>query len=1146
MTRALFRDTLRSMRRTLPRFISIVIIVALGVGFFTGLRAVSPGMRAAAYNFFADLHLADIVIQSTVGFDEHDRLAVLELSGVENVTLSRFVDGILFDPPPEGEYDPVMAQGMTGAPYVMRVIGHDFEGYDENNQRSDRLNTLRLVEGRWPENYNEAVVSAYANRMDPQRFSVNQRILVRGDHENLLDTVRNAPGLEERHDGGVIYTIVGVVHSPEFLAMELGASQAGGGELSGYIYIPNRAFHRPYYTTLLIGVAGSRDHAPYTPEYDYLVRRVRESVEEEAQRILAQRTARIGPQLEEEIENGRIELEEARQQVEELTQALADRPAELEARRQELLAETSQERYDRLMAEFEQNLAEFEQARERYMVAHARRAAIPYSREDYIHAQNRMRTAQESWEMADMGLQVGRAAIETAESILESGDPARMGNAIAILSIYFPMNPGDATVEGVSRMLEEARVDMDFQEDMLEEARLDLERERAQLARFGPYLRELDAYEAARRDILEAETQMLDAQHWLNNADIMFAIMQHEFEQAERDLQIAVQEQNFGLQRIANSERLLRQAENLLYTLPYAQWMTNNRDHFPGYTNFGDTADSMQQFAIAFPILFFLVASLVSFSTMTRMVKDDRKQMGMLKAAGYSAASISVKYIFYAAAAGILGAILGTAIGFLFIPQAIFFAYQILYLIPNMPFAFFPAEALIGVAAALIATVGAVLASVVVNVRNHPSVLMRPKAPRVGKRVLLERVPFIWNRMGFTGKVTTRNLMRNKMRALMTFTGIMACTALLVVGFGIGDSLGTMLNRQFGPESIMRFDAQANLQVPMRAGDTAQLQAFDAHRQTGEITSILPAFIQQLYVDSAGFDRQVPARLSVPGDTTAFYDFIDLRDHRTGEQLQLTDDGAIINGKLAEIMDLQVGDTITLHWGLRQADVRVASITYNYIYHWIYVSPAYFEQTFGMECEFNMVLLNLNEDLRVAGLSGDALATAMEDRTALARELTDTVHVMAVAFNQTIIDSVGAQLNLMRNVVMVVFVAASGALAFVVLYNLNIINIYERIRELATIKVLGFSDKQTDMFIYRENIILSVLGIAAGLALGVPIFGYIIRQAEIESMMFVRTLVPWVFIAAGLVTLVFAIGINVVMHFRIKGINMVEALKSVE
>jgi putative ABC transport system permease protein len=437
------------------------------------------------------------------------------------------------------------------------------------------------VEGRWPENYNEAVVSAYANRMDPQRFSVNQRILVRGDHENLLDTVRNAPGLEERHDGGVIYTIVGVVHSPEFLAMELGASQAGGGELSGYIYIPNRAFHRPYYTTLLIGVAGSRDHAPYTPEYDYLVRRVRESVEEEAQRILAQRTARIGPQLEEEIENGRIELEEARQQVEELTQALADRPAELEARRQELLAETSQERYDRLMAEFEQNLAEFEQARERYMVAHARRAAIPYSREDYIHAQNRMRTAQESWEMADMGLQVGRAAIETAESILESGDPARMGNAIAILSIYFPMNPGDATVEGVSRMLEEARVDMDFQEDMLEEARLDLERERAQLARFGPYLRELDAYEAARRDILEAETQMLDAQHWLNNADIMFAIMQHEFEQAERDLQIAVQEQNFGLQRIANSERLLRQAENLLYTLPYAQWMTNNRRATP-------------------------------------------------------------------------------------------------------------------------------------------------------------------------------------------------------------------------------------------------------------------------------------------------------------------------------------------------------------------------------------------------------------------------------------------------------------------------------------------------------------------------------------------------------------------------------------
>ena len=1137
MTRALFRDTLRSMRRTISRFISIVIIVALGVGFFTGLRAVSPGMRAAAEDFFSELRLADIVIQSTVGFDEHDRLALLELPGVESVTLSRFVDGILFDPPEEGSNEPRMAHGMTGAPYVIRVIGHDFS--------DDRLNTLRLVGGRWPENENEAVVSEYAHNMEPERFIINQRILVRGDHENLLDTVRNATGVEERVDGGVVYTIVGVVNTPEFVSMELGASEVGGGELSGYIYIPNRAFHRPYYTTLLIGVLGARELAPYTAEYDYLVRRVRETVEEEAARIIRQRTDRIGPQLQEEIENGRAELEAAREALEELAQQIADNPAQLEAEREALFNETSQERYDRLHAEFHERLAEYDEAHARYMQAHARRQAIPYTREDYLHARNRMVVAQESWEMADMGLQVGRAAIETAEAILESGDPARMANAIGILSIYFPMAPGEATVEGVQGMLDEARIDMAIQEEHLERARVELEVQRAELASFGPYLRELEAYEAARREMLEAEEQMLEAQHALLHFEDMEEVWHWEFDQAERDLQFALQQQAFGQQRMANSERLLRQAENLLATLPYAQWVTNNRDHFPGYTNFGDTADSMQQFAIAFPILFFLVASLVSFSTMTRMVKDDRKQMGMLKAAGYSAASIAVKYIFYAVAAGLLGTILGTVIGFLFIPQGIFAGYQILYLIPTMPIGFFPMEALIGLAAALVSTVGAVLASVVVNVRNHPSVLMRPKAPRAGKRVLLERVPFIWNNMGFKGKVTTRNLMRNKMRALMTFTGIMACTSLLVVGFGIGNSLGTMLERQFGPESIMRFDAQANLQVPMRAGDTAQLEVFQRHMPQ-EIDSILPAFIQQLYVGAEDFDRQIPARLAVPENAEAFYDFIYLRDNSTGEPLELTNDGAIINGKLAEIMGLQVGDTITLHWGLQQADMRVASITYNYIYHWIYVSPQYFEQAFGMECEFNLVLLNLVPSLRVAGLSGDDLGRTMTARTALARDLTDTVEVMAVAFNQTIIDSVGEQLRVMRDVVMVVFVAAAGALAFVVLYNLNIINIYERMRELATIKVLGFGDLQTDMFIYRENIILSVLGIVAGLALGAPIFGYIIQQGEIESMMFVRTLVPWVFVAAGIVTLVFAVGINWVMHYRIKGIDMVEALKSVE
>jgi putative ABC transport system permease protein len=342
----------------------------------------------------------------------------------------------------------------------------------------------------------------------------------------------------------------------------------------------------------------------------------------------------------------------------------------------------------------------------------------------------------------------------------------------------------------------------------------------------------------------------------------------------------------------------------------------------------------------------------------------------------------------------------------------------------------------------------------------------------------------------------------------------------------------------------MRFDGQALLQQNMRMGDEHIRDVFRAY-QPDHIENILPAFIQAMYAGTEEFGRQIRVTIAVPGDLELIPEFIDLRDARTGAPLTISNQGAFINGKTAELMNLNVGDYITIQNGPQRASVRIAGIAHNYIYHWIYMTPHVFQQAFQVEeATFNVMLLQLAPGLRQGG--GRGIAEIMETRTELARWLSDTAEVITVIYNQTIIDSVGGMLNVMRNVVVAVFTLASGALAFVVLYNLNNINIYERIRELATIKVLGYNDREADMFIYRENIIISALGIAAGLLLGIPIFGYIIRAAEIESMMFVRELVLWNYLVAAAVTTVFAIAINLLMHKRIKEINMVEALKSVE
>jgi len=1137
MTRALFRDTLRAIRKTLSRFISIVIIVALGVGFFAGLKAVSPNMKAAAEVFYAKHNLADAVVHSTVGFDAEDLASVLALPGVESATLSRSIDGILMKP--NGE----MEQSMSGTAYVLRVIGYDFA--QAVGSQSGRLNQLELLDdgqSRWPARPDECVVSAYENKNEPQHYALGQKIRVQGDHEDLLDTVRSE-----------YYEVVGVVYTPEFVSMELGASQAGGGELSGYIYIDDRAFVTDYYTTLYIGAsqtAGSS--SAYTDAYADLVRSLKDRLEGAAQEIIDLRVDRMQGYYGPIIEQGKQELAKAYEDLETLRKAVAEGPelirTEKEKGEKELAA--GQAEYEQGLADYQKGIDEYLANKAIYDEAKIEVDKHPNAEIEYENGKARLTQAKNSFEVMNTFVLAGRSAIRVANSALASGDPERTRSAMAILSNYIPLDEDDLSIEGLQARVDEAQEQLAEQEEALAEYRAEIEEGERQIKEAEKQIAQLKDFQKLEQGLLQGKRELDDAYRKLQGTPAQLeagrARIDAEVLKGQQDLASAKSLLLLVEGKVADGERKVRRGENQMAAMSSAQWIVSDRDEFPGYVNYGDTADSMELFAVIFPVLFFLIAVLVSLTTMIRMVEDERTQLGVLKAAGYSAFAIAFKYLFYAFTAGFLGCVLGTALGLPFLPMGIFKAYQILYLIPTMRPGFFVDIVGIGFGATLIATMGATVIAVLSALRRRPAELMRPKAPKAGKRVFLEWFPFIWRRLGFNGKVTVRNLMRKKTRFLMTFVGIMSCTALLLTGFGIGNSIGTMLDKQFGPESIMKFDAQVLLQAPMKAGDPQVLQMFSEQSQ-GRIANILPVYMKKMYAGAPGASHQIDVTIAVPENRDAIPDFIAVNDERTGEALALTDDGVIIGGKAAELYGLEAGDLITIQSGAMKADIPVAGIVRNYVYHYIYMSPAVFERYFGVEeTTFNMVMLKLNPALTKFTGSDKAVNEVKEARTALARDLSDTAEVITVVYNKTIVDSVDGMLQVMKNVIMAVATMAAALLAFVVLYNLNNINIYERIRELATIKVLGFYDKEADMFIYRENIIITVLGIAAGLALGVPIHGFIIKSVEIESMMFVRTMAPNNFFAAAIITALFAVFINALMHKKIKDISMVESLKSVE
>ena len=579
-------------------------------------------------------------------------------------------------------------------------------------------------------------------------------------------------------------------------------------------------------------------------------------------------------------------------------------------------------------------------------------------------------------------------------------------------------------------------------------------------------------------------------------------------------------------QQIKEAEGKIIDAKDEVAKIENPTWYILDRNQNSGYASFIQDTESIENLSMVFPIVFFAIAILVSLTSMTRMVEEERQEIGTLKALGYNKFHISLKYIIYSSLACIIGAIIGMNIGFQLLPRIVWDMYEMMYTMPSITVLYNYEYSTLGLFLIYICIVGATLYSILKELKDAPATLLRPKAPKLGKRVLLERITPIWKRLNFSQKVTIRNIFRYKKRFLMTIIGIFGCTSLILAGFGLKDSISKILPYQY--EKIFNYDIQVSLKSALDNENRQEL--ITNLKNNAQINEVVETYM--ISGTASKEENQEDIQIIIPQDNNELDKVIKLYDLKENK-INLNEDGIVITDKLAQLINAKVGDTITVKdTNDVEKELKIVNIAENYISHYVYMSKSLYEKTYEENCIPNVLLIQDKE-------------LTKEQESDLSREIVEQNQVSTVTLTSTIMTTLDDTMNSLNYVVIILIVSA-GLLAFVVLYNLSNVNISERIRELATIKVLGFYDKEVYSYINRETTLLTIIGIILGLGGGYLLNFYIIGTCEIDMLRFVKVIDPLSYLYAILITVAFTIIVNIFTYFALKKIDMIGSLKSVE
>ena len=1208
------KDFIIEIKKTMGRFISIFFIVALGVAFYSGIRASEPSMRITADQYFDDSELMDLKVMGTMGLTKADIKAIGKVSGIEAV---------------EGGYSKDVLCPVGDNEKVVHMLSMQ-KNFDQ----------VSLVEGRLPERAGECLVDE--DFLSYTDLKVGDTVTFHsGDGEALTDSLVTDT-----------YKIVGIGNSPLYISFGRGSSTIGTGEISGFVVVDKASFDMDVYTEAYVKVSGAEEKTAFTDEYNNLSDAAKEAVSaieeercavrkqeivdeanekladsektvneksqelEDAKKELESGKSKAVEELEkakQQLTDGEAELADAKQQIADGETQLADAKAQLNDKQAQLdSAEAQYESGKAQLDQKEQELADAEQVYlsnySKYMpIITAGKEQIPAGKSQIADGKKRLdeglaplnrlkdelagiedeisqcdseiaelqkqindgdslyqeytkisepdrtpeqRVYLESWSGVRKGLEAKLADIQEQKAPLEGN---KKGLLVQMNQAGFAT---EADLEAQITSLTKQKADLDAKEKALLQQEQTLAAQEEELLSAGRQITDGKSQIAAARSqldstksqITDGKAQILSAWALLNekedtlnaskaqlaSGEQELADGRSEYEQAAKEAEEQITDGQAkitdGEKQLTDAKQQIADAKAEIKKIENPKWYVQTReDALTEYQGYGDNADRMRSIGKVFPVLFFLVAALISLTTMTRMVEEQRVQIGTMKALGYGKAAIAGKYIGYALIATLGGSIFGVLAGEKILPFIIIYAYMILYKhLPAILVPYHMSYALQASGIAVACTLIATIASCYKELAAEPAELMRPAAPKQGKRILLERIGIIWKHLNFTWKSTVRNLIRYKKRFFMTIFGIGGCMALMVVGFGLKDCIYEIVSLQY--EKVQFYDAATYMNDDISEENRQQLH--DYLDQNADIKETIEARMQKTDVKSASGKKTL--YLMVPSDNEKIEDFLSFHSRTNKDEVySLKKDEVILTEKMASLLNVKVGDELTIEDEDRgDQTVTVGAICENYMSHYLYLSPEKYEELYGVPAEYNTIIYSVKNG------KDDQIEK-------IGTKLLSMDGVLNVSYTSSIEGRLDDMLRSL-NLVIVVLIVSAGMLAFVVLYNLNNINITERQRELATLKVLGFYDGEVASYVYRENILLTIIGSVVGMVLGNLLHRYIILTVEVEEAMFGRQIHWQSYLYSFLFTVAFSLFVNWVMFYKLKKIDMVESLKSVE
>jgi len=1134
MKKALLKDSIKQIKKTNKRFISILLMAFMGVGFFAGVRATSPDMKITLDTYLDKYNVYDINVVSTLGLTDDDIDAISKVDGVEKAI---------------GTYSEDVFVTVDDEEVVVKAYAL------END-----INELELIEGKLPQNEDECVIETSMKH----GISIGDYIEIR---ENLTED-------EESSFKNTKLKVVGIVKSPLYISRDRGTTTLGSGKVTYYMYVNKNNIVSDIYTGIDIIAENSKNYNAISDEYDELISKVENNLES----------------IKEERQNARYNelISEANQKLDDAEKEFDEQKADGEKKIQDAEKEIADGKNDIAKGEKEIKNAEKELAdgKETAEVEFANaEAQISEAETKLAMSQTEINDGNALLSAKKQEAEAGISQLQTGINTLDSKINELQESKALVENVLSTISKIDETLVMLNNTLAGYQKELETAEGDTSELVSAIEYVKTQIASMNAEKQELENYGMTSEKLNQINAGILECQNQKSALEMQLNQIQKELSDAENKLvsgqnQIAVgynqlaeskailaqkrnetaqkftdaekeiakgkkeiqdaknklaegqqelldKKQEFN-EKIADAEGKLIDAREKVNDIENAKWYIFSRDDNSGFSSYTQDTGNVEKLGEAFPIVFFIIATLISLTTMSRMVEEERVQIGTLKALGYNKIQIMSKYIIYSLLASLIGGILGAIFGLEFFPRIIISMYQMMYDISEMVIELNRYYTVMGVAIMSICIVGATIYTANKELISTPAEMMRPKAPKAGKRVLIEKIPFIWNRFNFTQKVTARNMFRYKKRFLMTVVGICGCTALIVAGFGLKDSISKIMDYQY--LDIYNYDMLIGLKNTLTKEEISTLK--------GNLESEdLIESCTEIYLTSDDIkngDLEEEAQILVAESKEDLDKVIRLKDLKTGEKLNLNDNEVIITDKLSQLINVKVGDEIILSDSdENEYKVKVGGITEHYISHYVYMTKAMYENLFKEEVSTNVLLTKYTEKIDE------------NKEYELSEKILKDSKIASITLTSYLVQIMDDTLSAM-NLVVYVLIVSAGVLAFIVLYNLSNINISERIRELATIKVLGFYDKEVYDYVTREIVVLTAIGIVFGLVAGYILNSFILGTCEIGILRFKRVILPQSYLYACLITIIFTFVVNFITYFSLKKVDMIESLKSVE